>query len=183
MLKDVLKKMLKGITLLILFLLIFYLGCEAGFRLKYKIEQWKANRSLEKFNQTIEEMFKKDIYGGKTPEETYNLYREALKNGDIELASKYYWWDQQEKEEERLKNMKKEGKLEEYVNSFPDWSEMKEKEYWDPDGKRYSYNYILKEDKKYYDEFLERWDILTAGEYEGELTFLFNKHANIWKLY
>ncbi len=80
MLKDVLKKMLKGIAVLILSLLIFYLGCEAGFRLKYKIEEWKFNRAAEKFNQAILDIFRKDTYGGKTPEETYNLYREALKN-------------------------------------------------------------------------------------------------------
>jgi len=31
-----------------------------------------------------------DTYGGKTPEETLNLFIEALKKEDLELASKYF---------------------------------------------------------------------------------------------
>ena len=178
-----LKKILKFIIIFILSLVVFYLGGEAGYQLKYKIEQWKFNQAAEKFNKAIEEMFRQDTYGGKTPEETYKLYREALMKGDIELASKYYWWDKQEKARERLEKMKDEGQFERYVNNLPEWSEMKEEEYWSLDGKRYSYKYIQKEDKEYYDEFLEKWDILPAGEYEGELTFLFNKYANTWKLF
>lgn len=39
--------------------------------------------------QRIEDLQKNDTYGGKTPEETLDLYIQALKAGDIELASKY----------------------------------------------------------------------------------------------
>jgi hypothetical protein len=42
--------------------------------------QKKANEALERA----------DTFGGKTPEETIDLFISALKVGDIELASKYY---------------------------------------------------------------------------------------------
>ncbi len=33
---------------------------------------------------------KADTYGGKTPEETLGMFIDALKKGDVELASKYF---------------------------------------------------------------------------------------------
>ena len=38
----------------------------------------------------MEEAFRNDTYGGKTPEETLQLFIVALEAGDIELASKYF---------------------------------------------------------------------------------------------
>ncbi len=38
----------------------------------------------------IEEALKADTYGGKTPEQTLQMFIEALKKEDIELASKYF---------------------------------------------------------------------------------------------
>ena len=37
-----------------------------------------------------EAAMKADTYGGKTPEETLGMFIDALKKGDIELASKYF---------------------------------------------------------------------------------------------
>jgi hypothetical protein len=51
--------------------------------------QEKAQAEIEKEKARILEAQKNDIYGGKTPEETLDLYITALKAGDIELASKY----------------------------------------------------------------------------------------------
>ena len=38
----------------------------------------------------LERQYREDTYGGKTPEETLQLFIDALKSGDIELASKYF---------------------------------------------------------------------------------------------
>ena len=43
-----------------------------------------------KYWEKLNEAYKKDEYGGATPEETLNLLIEALKAGDLELASKYF---------------------------------------------------------------------------------------------
>ena len=37
-----------------------------------------------------EEAMSNDTYGGKTPEETLQLFTEALQKGDVDLASKYF---------------------------------------------------------------------------------------------
>ncbi len=39
------------------------------------------------------EQFKNDNIGGKTPEETLKMFVAALKNGDVDLASKYFALD------------------------------------------------------------------------------------------
>ena len=44
----------------------------------------------------------KDIYGGKTPEETLSLFVDALKKGDVKLASKYFVLDKQKEMEKEL---------------------------------------------------------------------------------
>ena len=63
----------------------------------YQIQNYFIQKSQEKYLAQIEEnrarlleAQKNDTYGGKTPEETLDLYVTALKAGDIELASKYY---------------------------------------------------------------------------------------------
>jgi hypothetical protein len=50
-----------------------------------------------------------DTYGGKTPQETLQLYIAAVEKGNYELASKYFIGDYREKELNSLRNSKKEN--------------------------------------------------------------------------
>lgn len=43
-----------------------------------------------KYWDKLNEAYKKDNYGGATPEETLDMFITALKTGDLELASKYF---------------------------------------------------------------------------------------------
>jgi hypothetical protein len=43
-----------------------------------------------------EQRYKEDKFGGKTPEETYEMFLDALRKKDIELASKYFVLDKQD---------------------------------------------------------------------------------------
>ena len=43
--------------------------------------------------EAFEAAMKADIYGGKTPEETLAMFVDALKKGDMGLASKYFMLD------------------------------------------------------------------------------------------
>ena len=52
--------------------------------------QEKHVAEIERQKAEILQAQKNDSYGGKTPEETLTMYIDALKAGDIELASKYY---------------------------------------------------------------------------------------------
>jgi hypothetical protein len=68
-----------------------------------------------------------DTYGGKTPEETLKLFIEALKAGDIELASKYFALETnsqdpdyltRKKWEEGLRKIKEKNGLEEVISKL-----------------------------------------------------------------
>ena len=87
------KKIILVIAIIILGLAVFYLGGETGYQVKYRLELWKNYRAAEQFNQSIINMFKGDTYGGQTPEETFNMFVEALKNEDVDLAVKYFVMD------------------------------------------------------------------------------------------
>jgi hypothetical protein len=63
-------------------------------------------RNIAKYEQK----FKDDKYGGKTPEETYTMFLEALKKKDIELASKYFVLEKQEEYKKVLQEVDKGGK-------------------------------------------------------------------------
>lgn len=64
---------------------------------------------LEEYVAKRDELYTQDIYGGETPEETLQMYIEALKAGDLELASKYFRLEDQEKELGELKEITKES--------------------------------------------------------------------------
>jgi hypothetical protein len=59
--------------------------------------------------------YAKDTYGGATPEETLQLFVDALKKGDIELAAKYYIPEKQEEIFHNLEKGKENGNLEKYI--------------------------------------------------------------------
>lgn len=50
-----------------------------------------------------------DTYGGKTPQETLQMYIDAVEKGDYELASKYFIFNGQDKEKTFLGNASKEA--------------------------------------------------------------------------
>ena len=52
--------------------------------------------SVGKYNsaiKTMEDALRADTYGGKTPQETLNMFVSALKAGNLDLASKYFYLD------------------------------------------------------------------------------------------
>src|SRR3989338_11270523 len=72
------------------FILIAVVSYIAGILVKYRLDTRKADKSVERFQGALEEPYKNDTYGGKTPEETWAMFIDALKKGDIDLAIKYY---------------------------------------------------------------------------------------------
>lgn len=150
----------------------------------YKI--WRFQQDVLNMTKEIENYLANDTYGGKTPEETYALYIEALKRGDTETASKYFYWERQVGQKEKLDELKNKGELEKYIADLPKWSDLKEEEYWDKDERLYSWIEILKEpvSTKLPDGaggFIEH--TFQPGPYKQEITFWLNRQANIWKIY
>ena len=128
---------------------------------------------------------KNDKYGGKTPEETYFMYLDALKKGDISLASKYYIGiEGPGRAYKWLARLQSEGWLEEYVSELPsDWSKMKEREYWDKDSKEFVFNFVRKRNIVTYPSPGGEPIELSAGKRQSSIIFQFSKLAQIWKVY
>lgn len=50
----------------------------------------KAKWEAQQLQAQWEKPYREDTYGGKTPEETYDMFLAALSKGDTTLASKYF---------------------------------------------------------------------------------------------
>lgn len=77
---------------------------------KYKNWKWYQGMKKEaaKFEAEIADKKAKiaaDIYGGKTPQETLDLFIAAVEKGDYELASKYFVVERQEEWKENLEEV------------------------------------------------------------------------------
>lgn len=94
---------------------------------RYFSPQAKSNRETQKNYEKYlawEENYKKamaeDTYGGKTPEETLQMFIKALKKEDVELASKYFILEENgqlnPKWIEGLIKTKESGKLQEVID-------------------------------------------------------------------
>jgi hypothetical protein len=75
-----------------IFVWINYLSPEA----KQARQMQKQYEAYQKWEERYEQAMREDTYGGKTPEETLQMFIEALKKEDIELASKYFMLDTNE---------------------------------------------------------------------------------------
>jgi len=77
------------------FILILLLGLAFYFIFSrvFVSPEEKALKELE----ALEKAYQEDTYGGATPEETLQLFIDALKAGDIDLASKYFLPEDREK--------------------------------------------------------------------------------------
>ncbi len=123
-----LKQIIKYAGLAVAAILVLYLGYIAGLEAKYYLEKWKMQRKVDTFNNAIIQMFKNDTYGGRTPEETYNLFVDALKKQDVDLAVKYFILDadRRERYQKEFNDKKQSGELEKYANAFPKWEEFEQ---------------------------------------------------------
>ena len=78
----------------------------------YADPEAKQEREAKQYLDDLREQYENDPYGGVTPEETLNLFIEALEKGDVELASKYFVIDEQEEQLKYLQSLQNENQLE-----------------------------------------------------------------------
>ena len=69
----------------------------------------KIARGLRQYEEEVYKAQKADTYGGKTPQETLQLYIDAVELGDYSLASKYFVIDKQGQELKSLTTAPKEN--------------------------------------------------------------------------
>jgi len=139
---------------------------------KYFSPQAKINRETQKnyekyleWQKNYEKAMREDTYGGKTPEETLQMFIEALKKEDIELASKYFMLDKNGNPDPKwingLKKTKEAGKLQEVATLL---SRAK------PDLEARSSN----EDFKF--------SVYENGDLKAYINLEFNPQSGVWKI-
>ena len=79
-----------------------------------KLTAWKYQRLVEK----MQAPYKNDKYGGKTPEETFDLFLEALRKEDVDLASRYFVIKKQDEWKKTLEKYKENSLLAELINEL-----------------------------------------------------------------
>lgn len=98
------KKYVKGAIIGVIVVAAGFLGFRQYEEEKYRPrdfdefvrEEKPTEAEIMEYTRRLEKAYENDIYGGDTPEETLNLFIEALKAEDIELASKYFIVEKQE---------------------------------------------------------------------------------------
>jgi len=78
----------------------------------------KVLTALQQEMQKQEEQSEKDKYGGKTPKGTYQLFVNALREDNIDLASKYFVLDKQEQYKKLLQSIKEHKEWEQMVTDL-----------------------------------------------------------------
>lgn len=160
------KKIIKIVVLAVILLLIAIAGYVSGNLVKYGLDIRKADKSVERFQGSLEEPYKKDIYGGKTPEETWVMYIDALKKGDIDLAIKYYAIGRVEGVPiDELYVKKQNGHLGEWIREL----EGLKKSSRDP---------LEGEANYYYDYFDEEFQQILSSP----VVFYINPYTKVWKI-
>jgi len=102
-------------------------------------DQWRGEKRVEELAQLLAKIEKDafdkkaaDKIGGKTPQETLDMFIKAVESGDYELASKYFVIEKQEEELKSLQNSPKKnienimGMLEQTIQNEGSYSEKKD---------------------------------------------------------
>src|SRR3989338_3326619 len=107
-------------------------------------KSWQIQRAYDK----VEEPYYTDTYGGATPEETYDLFIDALKDGDIELASKYFVIEKQDDWRETLNKFKDNDALGQFILELKSINKIwKKSEKSDKTTVSFTYPNVIKENK------------------------------------
>ncbi len=134
----------------------------------------ETERNYEKYaawEKAYEDAMRQDTYGGKTPEETLRMFIDALKKGDIDLASKYFMLETNEKSPDYLtrrkwKDVLSAARSSEKIGEVIQLLENAENDPSSAINSEYSVFSMYDRD----------------GKYVSDIDFRFNKFSNVWKI-
>jgi len=136
------------------------------------VERREGRKNTEEFVELYEgwqKQLSEDTYGGETPQETLNMFIEALRNEDLELASKYFAPEMDEENPEKmtwqghleyLQGMKEKGFIQRMVDEFENFDDDFR---WSENVHWFTFN---NED----------------GSIELEIPVSLNKNSGVWKI-
>jgi hypothetical protein len=129
-------------------------------------KSYKAQKALEKFEAEMRKPYEEDIYGGKTPEETWQMFLDALKKGDIDLASRYFDVEHQGEAKKWLENLKQENRLNQNIEEMETLHKSEEK--------------TISQDRAYY--FYYYYDEEFKQNFSSPTSFYLNPYTKVWKI-
>lgn len=166
---EKISKIIKFFIVSLILIIIAVSGYIIGNQMKYQLDIRKADKVVENFQESLEEPYKNDTYGGKTPEETWAMFLDALKKGDIELASKYYAVGAGVAGRvpiDGIYSKQQDGQLNEWIKELKTL-ESDEQQSLSDDKRYYFYNYYNEKYKQ---------------TLSSPVVFDFNSHTKIWKI-
>lgn len=100
-----------------LIILAFLATVAWQFYVNYERGEWEMRliQAMDEAHKAKLKMEAADTYGGKTPQETLQMYIDAVEKGNYELASKYFVLEKQAKESESFKGANKD-KISSYLS-------------------------------------------------------------------
>ena len=149
------------------------------------INNLRANWEAKRIQAQWEKPYREDKYGGKTPEETYDMFLDALRKGDTILASKYFVVYKQDNWLKTFQEYKSQNLL---INLI---SELEQnRKFWTSQNRNdgevsyiYSYTRGTPSTTELPISGGETQKItLPAGKFNAETIFSKNKMTNIWKI-
>ena len=145
-------------------------------------ENWEAQRLQAQW----EKPYREDTYGGKTPEETYDMFLDALRKGDTTLASKYFVVDEQEKWLKTLEQYKTNALLSNFVKELENTRKIWVKlplsdDSLFKDTVSYEYKVLVAKDSQA--DFNGQKVTIPAGNYTNSTTFELNTFTKTWKVH
>ena len=157
------KKFLVWFAVIIILVAVILMLTKVGSEDKEFVprDEFSSQQDYLDYMDEYNEAKKLDTYGGKTPEETLDMFIEALKAGDTDLASKYFVIDKQKQIREELAIGKENGVLELLVGD------------------------LEKEKSKHCYEYDNSCEFTTFDENDvSEFSFMliFNKETKVWKI-
>jgi len=93
-------------------------GLGVLFFVQYLRDAEDPEKQAQKYMEALEKAYREDQYGGNTPEETLQLFIDALKKGDTDLAAKYFIIDEQKKWQKNLIAIQEDGELSEMIKDL-----------------------------------------------------------------
>ncbi len=105
----------KFVKVAAIFAVIIILAAGAVWLLQYYNWRKSPEYQAQKYIDEMTRKYQEDTYGGSTPEETLQLFIDALKKGDIELAAKYFVVEKQEEMKNNFKIGQEKGSLKDFL--------------------------------------------------------------------
>ncbi len=131
---------------------------------EYKSYEWQ--KRTDAMQEAMVGPYRTDTYGGKTPEETWAMFLEALKKKDVELASKYFEVERQAEWKNTLNTTLNADKLDMVIKNLSSNLE-RDTNVSTPEKVYYSYTFI---------------DRTSGKKLKNSLVFSLNQYTKVWKI-